>query len=369
MRPAVLEPIGPDRYRFAGDWCLPDLARISTSVRALAAQPGTSVILDLSQLGTLDTAGAWLLLRAQERLAHDAAAVRLEGLGERQGAILEVVRSNRPTMCPLPSRHPPALERIGRYASWQAASVLGFLVFLGETAEQLARATIGRGRIYGREVLHVLETAGANAIPIIGLLSFLIGVVICYQSLVQLTKYGADVFVVDLVAISTLRELAPLITAIIIAGRTGSAFTAEIGAMKITEEIDALRVLGISPGELLVIPKILALLIAVPLLTLFADVAGLLGGMLMAQAYGAISTTVFMERLPEAIDLSTLLTGLGKTPVFAVIIAAVGCYQGFQVEHGADAVGRRTTISVVESIFMVILADALFSVVFSFLDI
>ncbi|MGB2974007.1 MAG: ABC transporter permease, partial [Candidatus Competibacter sp.] len=199
--------------------------------------------------------------------------------------------------------------------------------------------------------------------PIIALLSFMMGVVIAYQGGQQLKAYGANIFIVELISLTMLRELAPLITAIIVAGRTGSAYTAQIGTMQITEEVDALRTIGISPMDLLVIPKLLALVVALPLLTVFADALSVFGGMVMAQTLLAVNFSDFLDRVPQVVTLTSFLLGVGKAPVFAAIIALVGCYQGFHVRGGADSVGRQTTVSVVQSIFLVIAADALFSVV------
>jgi phospholipid/cholesterol/gamma-HCH transport system permease protein len=199
------------------------------------------------------------------------------------------------------------------------------------------------------------------------LLSFLLGIVIAYQGADQLQRFGASIYVVDLVGLSMVRELSPMMTAIIIAGRSGSAYAAQIGTMKVTEEIDALRTIGVVPFELLVLPKLLALIIAMPLLTVFTDVTGILGGMVMASAQLNISFDVFIDRLDEAVNTSSYLVGIGKAPVFAAIIAIVGCYQGLQVSGSADSVGRQTTVSVVQSIFLVIVADAMFSIAFSVL--
>lgn len=217
-------------------------------------------------------------------------------------------------------------------------------------------------------VLFNLRTAGFDALPIVGLLSFLLGVVVAYQGADQLRQYGANIFVADLVGLSMLREFAPLITAIIVAGRSGSAYAAQIGTMAVTEEIDAMRTIGIEPQELLVLPKILALVIALPLLTVFADVMGVLGGMVMAKAQLGVGFGEFMDRFAKAVSITSYLVGIGKAPVFAAIIAMVGCFQGFRTRGGADSVGRQTTRSVVQSIFLVIVADALFSVAFSLLD-
>jgi phospholipid/cholesterol/gamma-HCH transport system permease protein len=242
------------------------------------------------------------------------------------------------------------------------------LAFIGESAIVFLRSLLQPHRIRWRPILHNLQTAGFEALPITGLLSFLMGVVIAYQGADQLQRFGANIFIADLVGLSMLRELSPLLTAIIVAGRSGSAYAAQIGTMKISEEIDALRTIGIGPQELLVQPKIIALVIALPLLTVYADVAGVLGGMLMANSMLDISYRVFLDRLDDALSLSSFLTGIIKAPVFAVIIALIGCYQGFQVSGSADSVGRQTTVSVVQSIFLVIVADALFSIIFNWLD-
>ena len=190
---------------------------------------------------------------------------------------------------------------------------------------------------------------------------------IAYQGADQLQRFGANIYIADLVGLAMLRELSPLLTAIIVAGRSGSAYAAQIGTMKVTEEIDALRTIGISPQELLVLPKMLALIIALPLLTVFADVTGIIGGMIMARSKLDVSFDIFIDRLGDAVSLSSFLTGIVKAPVFAAIIALVGCFQGFQVGGSADSVGRQTTLSVVQAIFLVILTDALFSVVFNWL--
>jgi phospholipid/cholesterol/gamma-HCH transport system permease protein len=223
-------------------------------------------------------------------------------------------------------------------------------------------------RLRWRPVLFNLHIAGVRALPIVGLLSFLLGIVVAYQGADQLRQYGANIFVADLVGLSMLREFAPLITAIIIAGRSGSAYAAQIGTMAVTEEIDALRTLGIVPQELLVLPKLLALLIALPLLTVFADVLGVFGGMLMARAQLGVEFGEFLDRFVKTVSVTSYLVGIGKAPVFAGIIAVVGCFQGFRTEGGADSVGRQTTLSVVQAIFLVVVADALFSVAFSALD-
>ena len=222
---------------------------------------------------------------------------------------------------------------------------------------------LGTRRLRWQALAVTLQQAGLNALPIVALLAFLMGVVIAYQGGLQLKAYGANIFIVELVCLTMVRELAPLITAIIVAGRTGSAFAAQIGTMRVTEEVDALQTIGIEPLDILVLPKLIALLIALPLLTVFADALSIFGGIVMAQFLLDINAVDFINRIPEAVSATSLMIGIGKAPVFAAIIALVGCYQGFRVSASADSVGRQTTLSVVQAIFLVIVADAGFSVV------
>ncbi len=242
------------------------------------------------------------------------------------------------------------------------------LSFIGEIATVIAKSIMEPKRIRWRPILFNIRSAGFDALPIVGLLSFLLGVVVAYQGAGQLRQYGANIFVADLVGLSMLREFSPLITAIIIAGRSGSAYAAQIGTMVVTEEIDAMRTLGISPQEMLVLPKLIALIIALPLLTVFADVLGVFGGMLMASQQLDVGFVEFLDRFVKAVSPTAFMVGVGKAPVFAAIIAIVGCFQGFKTKGGADSVGNQTTRSVVQSIFLVIVADALFSIAFSMLD-
>jgi phospholipid/cholesterol/gamma-HCH transport system permease protein len=196
-------------------------------------------------------------------------------------------------------------------------------------------------------------------------LAFLMGVVIAYQAAVQLRPFGANIFIVDLVGISMVREIAPLVTAIVVAGRSGSAYTAQIGVMQVTEEVAALRTMGIAPLEILVLPKVFALVIALPLLTVLADALGVFGGMVIASTQLDVNFTDFLNRFEKAVSLTHYVIGVAKAPAFAIIIALVACAQGFQVRGSADSVGRHTTTSVVQSIFLVIVADAFFSILFS----
>ena len=263
---------------------------------------------------------------------------------------------------------PSFLTRLGQWVWSGLLGTVGFLSFVGESVTALLRSIAQPRRLRWRPILYNIQIAGFAALPITGLLSFLMGIVIAYQGADQLQRFGANIFIADLVGLSMLRELSPLLTAIIIAGRSGSAYTAQIGTMKVTEEIDALRTIGVAPQELLVLPKMIALIIALPLLTVYTDVTGILGGMIMARSKLDVSFAAFLDRLNEAIQFSSFWTGISKAPVFAMIIALVGCYRGFHVTGSAESVGKQTTMSVVQSIFLVIVVDALFSVVFNWLD-
>jgi phospholipid/cholesterol/gamma-HCH transport system permease protein len=211
----------------------------------------------------------------------------------------------------------------------------------------------------------IIYRNGYQALPIIFLLSFMIGVILAYQMGLQLKNYGANIYIVDLLGLSILREFGPLITAIMVAGRTGSAFTAQLGIMKVNQEIDALNTMGVTPAELLILPRIAGLLITLPLLTIWSDISAVVGGMVMSNNILNITWYDFLQRFPIVIPLKTLIIGLGKAPVFALIIASIGCFQGVRVKGSADSVGLNTTRSVVLSIFFIIVADAIFSVVFN----
>jgi phospholipid/cholesterol/gamma-HCH transport system permease protein len=260
-------------------------------------------------------------------------------------------------------------QRVGRRSVAVAKETHALLQFVGECAVRAITQIMHPQLIRWRAVLRTIQISGFAALPIIGLTSLLLGVVIAYQGADQLRHYGANIFVVDLIGYSMLREFAPLISAIIIAGRSGSAYAAQIGTMVVTEEVDAMRTIGIEPIDVLVLPKLVGLTLALPLLTVFADTAGVMGGMLMASSQLGIGFGEFIDRFGREIHGATLFIGVGKSIVFALIIAIIGCFQGFRTRGSADSVGRQTTASVVQSIFQVIVVDALFSVAFSLLDI
>jgi len=299
-------------------------------------------------------------------------AVRHVGGPPQTLAFLQKLRANRPA--PPNAGHESAaslegiIAKLGKWAVKQGVEAEGAIGFFGRMVAVFGES-FSRPRALrpSSVVRHVYET-GVTAVPIVALIAFLISVIVAYLGAQQLTRFGADIFVVDLVAISVLREMGVLLTAIIVAGRSGSAFAAEIGAMQLNEETDALRAMGINPIELLVVPRVLALVIAMPLLTVVADAMGLAGGGLLSHFKLNISWPQFISRLREAIAPTTFWAGMIKAPVFAVLIAMVGTFRGMEVRESARELGRLTTVAVVQSIFMVILADALFAILFVQLD-
>jgi phospholipid/cholesterol/gamma-HCH transport system permease protein len=352
-----------------GDWTVRHLDGLEQALDR-ARWPGGPLRVDLAAVGRMDTAGAWVLHRLLAVLEQDNRTVQLDGLSPKASGLLRLVRETglEPGSVPRPES-PGALEALGRQSSEGVQQGIGMLAFIGEMGSAWLRQLVHPGRIRWGEMMRALGEAGYRALGIVGLLAFLLGVVIAYQGGVQLRLYGGSLFVADLVGLSMVRELAPIITAIIVAGRTGSADTAQIGTMQVTEEIDAVRSIGISPMDLLILPKVFALVIALPLLTVYADVMGVLGGMVMASIQLDIAYSTFIDRIGVAVTVESFLVGIGKAPVFAVVIATIGCFQGLQVRGSAESVGRRTTTSVVHSILAVIVIDAAFSVAFSHLGI
>ena len=262
-----------------------------------------------------------------------------------------------------------ALAAVGGLVISAAERSVELLSFFGLTVILLARTVVQPWRLEFTATIKYVQRTGLDALPIVGLLTFLIGVVLAYMGAVQLKQFGAEIFTVNLVGVAMLRELGGLITSILIAGRAGSSFTAQIGTMKVNQEVDAMQTIGLNPIEILVLPRLIALMIALPLLTFYADMMGLAGGALMSVLVLDISLAQFLDQLGSAIDLSTFLVGMSKAPVFAYLIALVGCYEGLKVTGSAESVGQRTTMSVVEAIFLVIVMDAVFAIAFSYLGI
>jgi phospholipid/cholesterol/gamma-HCH transport system permease protein len=361
-----------DILTLGGPWTIQEAPRLDSQLHALKSEGNGAIAIDASKIERLDSAGAWLVLRtrrALEAAGHTISKFTLpelyqplmENLEKGKGPLAERERSNSFT---------DRLERIGRatiHAGRQGYLMLGYLGRV--TVETVDAIASPKSNMRVAAIIHQVEETGINALPIVGLLAFLIGVVLAYQGADQLKRFGAELFTINLLGVGVLREIGGLITAIIVAGRSGSAFTAQIGTMRVNEEIDAMQTIGLNTVDVLVLPRIIGLVIALPILTFFADLMGLLGGAMMCYFQLGFTIPVFMRQLNDAITVNTLMVGLIKAPVFAFVISLVGCYEGFQVERNAASVGLLTTRSVVESVFLVIVLDAAFSVMFSVLGI
>jgi phospholipid/cholesterol/gamma-HCH transport system permease protein len=355
-----------------GSWVIANAAPLDEHTRRLTAAGADQAKLDLSAIQQLDTVGAWLLFRTVKSLRDHGCEVDLTGARREHAALIRTVSESfqASAIAPRPA-HPVRrfLEHLGKSAINLVLTADSFVSFFGRAFLVMAHTALRPRRLRATSVVYHMEEVGINALPIVGLMSFLIGIVLVYQGALQLQRFGAEIFVVDLLSLSVLRELGVLLTAIIIAGRSGSAFAAQLGSMKLHEEVDAMRVLGMDPVEVLVLPRVLALTITLPLLAFVADIMGLLGGALMCWAALDITPDLFVARLNEVTGLKTFWVGILKAPVFAVLIGLIGCYEGLQVEGGAESVGRHTTSAVVEAIFLVIVADALFSIFFGIVGI
>ena len=366
----------------AGSWTLTTAAALTRTLAAIQAPPGDHgkdrgpseerVRLDLGRLVALDTVGALLLRQFRDRLLREGHPVLIVNVRPEHIALIDAVW-HAAEVEPLPSEPGPSLrdavETVGRTSLRAVRAAVEMISFFGLVCTALFRVLVRPGRLRLTALVYHMDHTGLRCLPILGLLSFLIGVVLAYKGAEQLRRLGAEIYVVNLLGLSILREIGILITAIIVAGRSGSAFTAQIGTMRVNEEIDAMQTMGLNTVDTLVLPRIIGLVIALPMLTFFADIMGLIGGAFMCYFQLGITIPVFMRQLGEAISVNTLMVGLIKAPVFAFVIALVGCYEGFQVERNAASVGLLTTRSVVEGIFLVIVLDAAFSIMFSVLGI
>ncbi len=369
----------PAELRAGGAWNVAQAGRLDAELGRFDAALGRSadgadarLAIDASAVSSLDTVGAWLLYRTATQWREKGVEVEIRGLSEKARTIYDQVAEEgapRPPDEPRVSALTALLREIGQGTEDFVLEGRDFLTFLGHATVAFLRTVWRPRRWRVTSLFHHLELVGLNALPIVGLISFLIGVVLAYQGATQLERFGANVFVVDLISISILRELGILLTAIIVAGRSGSAFTAELGSMKLNEEVHALETMGLDPMEVLVLPRVLALVISLPLLAFYSDIMGLLGGALLSWHTLEISPEAFLDRLRQAVALKTLLVGLVKAPVFAAVIGLVGCSRGLSVRGSAESLGRNTTASVVQAIFLVIVLDALFSVFFNIMGV
>jgi phospholipid/cholesterol/gamma-HCH transport system permease protein len=365
---AVEEREGTRTLKSRGDWIVGGLAAVDARLRDLAAAPSLPTRIDLSEVGRFDTAGAWLVHHLVQALQAKGQGVTIEGASSNQSRLLEVVAANEPEPIKAPARKRLGLvgiaTRLGNLILGWLETTMEMVAFTGLILSVAFETLTGQRRFRFVAMVNGIEQAGFKAVAIIALINFLIGAVISFMSADILRQYGGQIFSVDLIAFSFLREFGVLLSAIMVAGRSGSAFTAEIGAMKGHEEIDAMRALALEPVEILVLPRVAALIVSLPLLAFIGDMMGLFGGGLVSWGVMGFSPSAFASRFASVASIDDFWVGLIKAPFFAYLIAMIGCYQGFKVTGTAESVGQRTTISVVQSIFTVIVVDALFAVFF-----
>jgi len=350
-----------------GDWVVRHSDAVDKRLRAVDPHGKRNATFDLSHLRRLDTTGAWLIYRTGRALERAGARVVVAGASPAQNTLLNAVAKGDQPMVAERAHGNPFLNvvvRMGRALEEAAHTTRDLVAFLGLVLETLGKTILHPLRMRATSTVYHMEQTGLNAVPIVSLISFLIGAVLAFQGAEQLRRFGGEIFTVNLVAVSFLREIGILLTAIMVAGRSGSAFTAQIGSMKLREEIDAMRTLGLDPMEVLVLPRVIALLVMMPILGFIAAMMGLSGGGLVVWLELGMSPQMYIVRLNEAVDIWDAGVAFIKAPVFGLLIAMIGCFEGMKVEGSAESVGQRTTASVVEGIFIVIVVDALFSILF-----
>lgn len=352
--------------RLSGDWTVKTAHQVEALADDLATRRDLRV-LDLSGVERLDTAGAWLISRACAHARAQGRDIALINASPVQETMLAEAKY-RDFETPASARRNGVtqfLEDVGESVVEIGKDFAGGVAFLGQVIVTIVSAILRPSRIRFAPLFYHLESFGFRSVPIITLISFLVGAIVTQQAMFQLQKFGGTYFAVDLVGILTLRELGVLLTSIMIAGRSGSAITAELGSMKMREEIDAMRVMGFSPMEMLIAPRIVALMVALPLLTFLADMAGICGGFVVSITYGQMAPEIFFARLQASIWMSTFLVGLIKAPFMALVIGIIASNEGLAVQGSAESLGRQVTASVVKGIFMVILVDGLFAMFFA----
>jgi len=352
-----------------GRWTVDASAAIEAGADALLAESDGArrVVLDLGRIARLDTAGAWLIDRTRQTLDAKGIDARLESVRPEYEILL---REARYRALAVPRRPGGSflirmLADIGQIVVSVGADLYQAMVLLGEVVAALGKSLASPSQFRATSLVFHLERIAWRGWPIVALINFLAGAILAQQGIFQLRRFGATIYVINLIAILILRDLGVLLTAIMTAGRSGSAITAELGSMKLREEIDALIVLGLRPADILIVPRILALVISLPLLTFIADMAGIAGGLLMSWAYEGITPWRFWTGLKTAISLHTFLSGLIKAPFMALVIGLISCVEGLAVEGSAESLGRRVTSSVVKSIVMIVVVDGLFAMFFA----
>lgn len=356
--------------RLGGHWTIDQADALEQKLKQLKLNPRQKVVIDSQRIESLDFTGGWQIMRLFGHLQQQGLQVELTP-DERLDLLRELLHDGplEPAPAPGPAWWSKPITVLGQWSSAKYQDIGYILIFLGRAVMTLLGSLLQPHKLHFGAISQQIYQTGILAIPIVCLIAFLISIVLAYQGAHQLSQFGADIFTIDLVAVSVLREMGVLLTAIMVAGRSGSAFAAQLGVMKINEEMDAMRTIGLDPFRVLVVPRILGLIIALPLLTVLANLMGLAGGALLSSQLLDIPLEQFLVRLEEAVVLSTWWVGLIKAPVFAFIIAFIGTLRGMQVSGSAEHLGHQTTVSVVQAIFLVIMADAIFSILFSQLGI
>ena len=340
------------------------VALVWTPALALAAGSRGELGVDCSAVTYLDGAGASLLVRLRQLCVETGRECALAGLAQDQAALLALYTAGLESLAAETSRpHISYLEQVGRFGVRMWRDVSDLVGFLGESSVALGRAMASPGLVRWKDVWSTCETAGVNAMPIIGLIGFLMGLIMAFQSAIPLKRFGADIFIPDMLGISMLRELGPLVTAILLAGRSGAAFAAEIGTMKVNEEVSALTTMGLDPLRFLAVPRVLAALFVTPILTIFFNLFAFIGGAFVVSSLGYTLTT-YLTRLQASVTVGDIATGLIKAMVFSLLVAGIGCRSGLTTGTGASAVGASTTASVVAGLILIAVADGLFAVLF-----
>lgn len=355
-------------YHCQGAWSIMQLEKLQQDLTQLNVEMD-EVVISGKALTYFDSAGALTLNELIQSLKKRGKKVTLRDFYKHQEALLSLIESNQDVIAyqPPEPEEKNILYTIGYEAIQKADQTTGFISLVGDLSLRIVDVAKQWQRFRFPSVISNIDSAGIQALPIVALLSFLIGVVLAYQLGLQLQNYGANSYISYFSGMAIFREFSPLMTAIIVAGRTSSAFTAQIGSMKINEEVDAILTMGLSPTELLVLPKVLALLIVFPLLIFWSDFFSIMGAMIMSKGFLGIGYVDFLTHLRESVGWKQMVLGLYKAPVFALITALVGCFQGFQVKANADSVGTQTTKSVVQALFLIIVADAIYSVIYSWM--
>jgi phospholipid/cholesterol/gamma-HCH transport system permease protein len=367
-------PVGAGlALRAAGQWTVhyaPDLEKIVEDTEKRNGGSG-DIIIDVSQVSSLDTFGAWLIERMRRSLTHGGVEPRVAGLSENYASLVNEVRQVKAGVVHKRQRQTllGMLDGIGRSVVDVGGTLVGLIGMLGAILNALWRVILHPTSFRFTSMIHHLEQVCWRAVPIVVLITFLIGCIIAQQGIFHFRKFGADVFVVDMLGVLVLRELGVLLVAIMVAGRSGSAYTAELGSMRMREEVDALRTMGFDPTEVLILPRIVALIIAMPILAFLGAMAALYGGGLVAWGYGGVQPDAFLSRLKEAISINHFTVGMVKAPFMALVIGIVACVEGAAVKGSAESLGQHTTASVVKSIFFVIVMDGLFAIFFATINI